>query len=344
LTTGYNTYLNAGVTPASGFNLFDPASNLNNLGSLNAVAFYGLTYIDLVSTSSLSVEVDIQYSYTTFISTIGSTINNIGVSYYFYEPLSTNIINNVFNGAPLGGSISPNPTPATASSFNLYVPISISGAGAGPTLTVTLSGLVSNANYWLSFNLADSQACSNLASGKTGLIATGAGGITMNPAYTVPSTSSTGGSTYYWSNPYLTCPTSSPITGPTAGTNFEVNYRNFILAFTATAATGSIGLAFTSTGYTNTYTIYLSSVFAVQSSSNQIIDWNLEGSSLAAVISAYTYQATTNGVTSSLFSYTPNTASTSPSNAIQLSVLNGYPITFTHRSPINLVIGNTYTL
>jgi hypothetical protein len=325
--------------------LFNPVNNLNNLGSLNAVAFYGLTNIDLVSTSSLSVEVDIQYSYTTFISTIGSTINNIGVSYYFYEPLYTNIINNIFNGAPLVVTISPNPTAAaTASSFNLYNSFSISSANAGPTLTVSLTGLVSNANYWLSFNLADSQACSNLVFGKSVLTATGTGGITLNPAYTVPATSSTSGNTYYWSNPYLTCPTSSPITGPTAGTNFEINYRNFILAFTATATTGLLVLAFSSTAYTNTYIIYVSSIIVIQSSSNQIIDWNLEGSSLAAVLSAYTYQSTTNGLTSSLFSYTPVTASTTPSNAIQLSVLNGYPITFTHRSPINLVIGNTYTL
>ncbi len=55
LTTGYNTYLNSGVTLASGFSLFNPINNLNNLGSLNAVAFYGLTIIDLVSTSSLSI-------------------------------------------------------------------------------------------------------------------------------------------------------------------------------------------------------------------------------------------------------------------------------------------------
>jgi hypothetical protein len=94
LTTGYNTYLNPGVTPASGFSLFNSVNNLNNLGSLNAVAFYGLTTIDLVSASSLSIGVNIQYSYTTFITANGATVNNIGTSYFFYEPLSTNIINN----------------------------------------------------------------------------------------------------------------------------------------------------------------------------------------------------------------------------------------------------------
>jgi hypothetical protein len=94
LTTGYNTYFNSEVTPTSGFSLFNSVNNLNNLGSLNVVAFYGLTTIDLVSTTSLSTQIDIQYSYTTFVTTYGSTVNNIGASYYFYEPLSTSIINN----------------------------------------------------------------------------------------------------------------------------------------------------------------------------------------------------------------------------------------------------------
>jgi hypothetical protein len=230
-----------------------------------------LTTIDLVSTSFLSVEVDIQYSYTTFISTIGSTINNIGVSYYFYEPLSTNIINNVFNGAP---TIRTGTTGISALSFNSYDSIPISSA-AGGSLTLTFSSLVVNANYWLSFNLADSQACSSLASGKTAL-GMSPTGLTLNPTYTVPATSSTSGSTYYWSNPYVSCPTSPLPAGPTAGTNFEVNYRNFLLAFTATAGTGSLDLAFTATGYNApSYTIYLSSVIHVQSSTNQIIDWSL---------------------------------------------------------------------
>ncbi len=99
-------------------------------------------------------------------------------------------------------------------------------------------------------------------------------GLTLNPAYTVPATSSTTGSTYYWINPYVSCPP-SPLPGPTAGTNFEVNYRNFLLAFTSTAATGTLGLTFATNSWTGTYTIYLSSVIYVQSSTNQIIDWSL---------------------------------------------------------------------
>jgi hypothetical protein len=311
LTTGYNTYLNSGVTPASGFSLFNPVNNLNNLGSLNAVAFYGLTIIDLVSTSSLNIEVNIQYSYTTFITTYGSTVNIIGTSYYFYGPLSTNIINNLFDGTPV---ITNGVTASTTASFNSYTSIPITSSNGG-TNTATFNSLVSGATYWLSFNLADSQACSGLTSGITTLTVTSTSFTMISPS-TIPSTSNTVGNTYYWSSPYRTCPT-TPLPAPVAGTNFEVNYRNYLLSFTTGSATsGSVVFTFTSNPYNSQYTIYLSNIIIVQASTNQIIDWNIEASSLATLEAAYAYQATTGQLYSSSFTYTPVTTSTTPYNAI----------------------------
>jgi hypothetical protein len=89
---------------------------------------------------------------------------------------------------------------------------------------------VTGAIYWLSFNLADSQACSGLTSGITTLTVTSNSDIINSPSI-IPSTSNSLGSTYYWSNPYRTCPT-TVISEPTSGINFEINYRNYLLSFT----------------------------------------------------------------------------------------------------------------
>jgi hypothetical protein len=68
-----------------------------------------------------------------------------------------------------------------------------------------LNNLVPNSNYWLSFNLADSQACSNLIKGRTSLTFRTS---TINLIdSTIPSTNNRVGNKYYWSNPYRTCPT-----------------------------------------------------------------------------------------------------------------------------------------
>jgi hypothetical protein len=54
----------------------------------------------------------------------------------------------------------------------------------------------------------------------------------------------------------------------------------------------------------------------VQKAQGQIFDWNIDGSSVSSINSAYSYSATTGGLSSSTFQYVPTTTSTNPSNAI----------------------------
>jgi hypothetical protein len=54
----------------------------------------------------------------------------------------------------------------------------------------------------------------------------------------------------------------------------------------------------------------------VQEAQGQIFDWNIDGSSVSSIYSAYSYLATSGGLSSSTFQYLPITTSTSPFNAI----------------------------
>ncbi len=54
----------------------------------------------------------------------------------------------------------------------------------------------------------------------------------------------------------------------------------------------------------------------VQKAQGQIFDWNIDGSSVSSINSAYSYLATTGGLSLSTFQYVPITISTNPYNAI----------------------------
>jgi hypothetical protein len=80
------------VTSTTGVTIFDPnpitgsglTTGKNNLGTLNAVAFFGLNQFKLSALTSVDIQVSVLYSYTTYITTTGATVNSYATSYYFY--------------------------------------------------------------------------------------------------------------------------------------------------------------------------------------------------------------------------------------------------------------------